>query len=177
MNRLQAIVLGVAAGNIALMLLFPPYDSLAMGLGGSQSFDAFYFALDAHPGKVVNANLLLIELYWVVVNAALAWLLLGRSGGERLMSRQTAALVIGAANLAIALLFPPFENYASTLRFSSPHFDGFYFVFGDKARRNFYIPLLYLEIVWMLTNIAIVWLALRETEKAEVQAKRPAAQA
>ncbi len=175
MNRLQGIVLAVAAGNLAVMLLFPPYDSLAMGLGGTQSFDAFYFALDTHAGKVVNSNLLLIELYWVIVNAALAWLLLGRTGGERLMSRRTAVLVIGVVNLAIALLFPPFENYASTLRFSSPHFDGFYFAFGDKAHRRFYIPLLYLEIVWMLVNIAILWLALRETEKPVAQVERAAA--
>ena len=166
MNRLQAIVLGVAAANIALMLLFPPYDSLSMGLGGMQSFDAFYFALDGHPGKVVNANLLLIELYWVIANAAFAWLLLGRRGSEPLMSPRTGVLVIGAANLVLALLFPPFENYASTLRFSSPHFDGFYFVFGDKANRRFYIPLLYLETVWILVNIAVMWLALREPAKA-----------
>ncbi len=170
MNRLQAIVLGVAAGNIAVMLLFPPYDSLGIGRGGTQSFDAFYFALDSHPGKIVNSSLLLIELYWVIANAAIAWLLLGRTGDDRLMSRRTAVLAIGAANLAVAFLFPPFENYASTLRFSSPHFDGFYFVFGDKAQRRFYVPLLYLETVWILINIAILWLALREPEKRAPQA-------
>ncbi len=166
MNRLQAIVLGVAAGNIGLMLLFPPYDSIALGRGGTQSFDAFYFALDGRPDKLLNSDLLLLELYWVIANAALAWLLLGRSAAEPLMRRRTAVLLIGAVNLALALLFPPFENYASTLLFSSSHFDGFYFLFGDKAQRRFYVPLLYLEIVWMLINTAVMWLALRERDAA-----------
>ena len=75
MNRHQAVVLGVAAVNIMLMLLFPPYDALGM-LRGGQSFDAFYFALDTLPSKVINWDMLQLEVYWVLANAALAWWLL-----------------------------------------------------------------------------------------------------
>ncbi len=69
------------------------------------------------------------------------------------------------ANLALVLLFPPFENYASTLRAVSTHFDCFYFVFGDKWQRHFYIPLLYMEVLWILINAGLMWLVLREDEQ------------
>ncbi len=165
MNRLQAIVLAVAVGNIAVMLLFPPYDAIAFGRGGAQTFDAFYFVLERHPGKLLNADLLLLELYWVIINASIAWLLLRRPAGDRLMSRRNAVVLIGAANVALVLAFPPFENYVSTLRAFGSHFDGFYFVFGDKAQRSFYVPLLYMEILWILINTGVLWLAMREPER------------
>ena len=168
MNRLQASVLGVAVLNLAVMLLFPPYDSIALGRGGAQTFDAFYFAFDRHVDKLLNADLLLLELYWVIINASIAWLLLRpHPGAERepIMSRRAAVVLFAIANLALVLLFPPFENYPSTLRFASTHFDGFYFVFGDKWQRRLYIPLLYMEILWILVNVGLIWLILRGDER------------
>jgi len=65
-------------------------------------------------------------------------------------------------NLALVLLFPPLENYASMTRVSGTWFDGFYFVFGDKWQRRFYLPLLYIEILWVLINGAVLWLLFRD---------------
>ena len=45
---------------------------------------------------------------------------------------------------------------------SGTWFDGFYFVFGDKWHRRFYVPLLYFEVLWVLINSALLWLLLRE---------------
>lgn len=168
MNPSQAIVLAVAAGNIVLMLLFPPYDSIVLGRGGAQTFDAFYFVFDRHFNKAINADLLLLELYWVLINAAIGWLLLRKfTPGEEVMSRRTAVIALACANLVLVLLFPPFENYASTMRLSGTYFDGFHFVFGDKWQRRFYVPLLYMEVLWVLINAGVLWLLLRDRPRPE----------
>jgi len=171
MNPSQAIVLIVTAANIALMLLFPPMDSIALGRGGAQTLDAFYFVFDRHYNKVVNTNLLLIELYWVLANAALGWLLLRRhdpavTGSGAGISRRTGVIIFLALNLALVWLFPPFENYASTSRLAGTHFDGFYFLFGDKWHRRFYVPLLYMEVLWVTINSAALWLLFRDPPPA-----------
>ena len=71
-----------------------------------------------------------------------------------------------AANIALILLFPPFENYPSTMRFSVTSFDGFYFYFGDKLQRNLYQPILFLEIFLVLINGALLWLLLPRQPRA-----------
>lgn len=163
MNPWQRSVVLVALGNVALMLLFPPHDSLGIWRGGSATFDAFYFVLERHHNRFVNADLLFMELYWVLINAAVAWLLLrNHRPGESIMSARNATLAFAAANLVLVLLFPPFENYGSATRMSGTWFDGFYFAFGDKWRRRFYVPLLYIEVLWVFINAALLWLLLRE---------------
>lgn len=163
MNKSQIIVLGVAAVNLVLVLLFPPFDSVVIGRGVS-TFDAFYFVFDRQYNKVVNTDLLVLVLGWIIVNAGAAWLLLRDSGsGTPAISRRTGVLVFAAVNLLLILAFPPFENYASMNRLSGTYFDGFYFIFGDKWQRRFYIPLLYLEILWLAVNSAVLWLLFRET--------------
>lgn len=164
MNPSQAIILSVTAANIALMILFPPMDSIALGRGGAQTLDAFYFIFDRQYGKVINSDLLLIELYWVLANAAVGWLLLRRyDPAVAHISRRAGVLALVVANLLLILLFPPFENYASTSRLAGTHFDGFYFVFGDKWQRRFYVPLLYMEVLWVLINGAVLWLLFRDS--------------
>ncbi len=167
MNPSQAIVLAVTAANIALMLLFPPMDSIALGRGGAQTLDAFYFVFDRHYNKTISSNLLLIELYWVLANAAIGWLLLRRHDPAKAetgagISRRTGVIIFLALNLALVWLFPPFENYASTSRLAGTHFDSFYFIFGDKWQRRFYVPLLYMEVLWVLVNSAVLWLLFRD---------------
>lgn len=162
MNSSQVTVLAVAAIGIILMLLFPPYDSMAMGRG-APTFDAYYFVFDRQYNKTINSDLLFLQLGWVLLNASLGWLLLKNySRDTAMMSRRTAVLVFGVANLALLLLFPPFENYASSSRFSGTYFDSFYFLFGDKWQRRIYLPLLYLEVLYVLVNVALLWLLFRE---------------
>lgn len=162
MNSSQVTVLAVAAAGIILMLLFPPYDSMAIGRG-APTFDAYYFVFDRQYNKTINSDLLFLQLGWVLINASLGWLLLKNYSPESaIMSRRTAVLLFGVANLALLLLFPPFENYASSTRFSGTYFDSFYFLFGDKWQRRIYLPLLYLEVLYLLVNIALLWLLFRE---------------
>ena len=163
MNSSQKTVVIVGAINLALMLLFPPHDSLSLWRGGTPTLDGFYFIFDRHYNKQANGDLLTLEILWLFINAAVAWLLLQhyRPGGN-IMSRRAAVLVFAVVNLAVVLLFPPFENYVSTTRMSGTWFDGFYFAFGDKLHRRFYVPLLYIEVLWVLINGALLWLMFRE---------------
>ena len=166
MNSSQATILALAALNIALMLLFPPFDSLVIGRGVS-TFDAFYFVFDRQYNKVVNTDLLFLELIWTMLNAGVAWLLLRDYDPQNaMMRRRTAVVLFAAVNFLLLLLFPPFENYASAMRLAGTYFDGFHFVFGDKWQRRFYVPLLYFEILWLLVNSAVLWLILRDPPAA-----------
>ena len=167
MNRSQAIVLSVAAVNIVLVLLFPPFDSIVIGRGIS-TLDAFYFVFDRQYNKVVNTDLLLLLLGWIVLNAGIAWLWLRNARpGVSFLSGRNAVLIFAVANVLAILLFPPFENFASMSRLSGTYFDGFYFVFGDKWQRRFYVPLLFLEILWALINTAVLWLLFRDPPAEE----------
>jgi len=162
MNRSQEAVLVATLANLALMLLFPPYDAVVIGRGVT-SFDAFHFILDGHPSRLIDWDLLWLELYWLLINAGIAWMLLrGRRSGRSLLSRRNATLVFIAVNLALIFLFPPFENYGSALKLSGTYFDGFYFSLGDKLARRFYWPLLSMEVLWLSINGAALWLAFRE---------------
>jgi hypothetical protein len=37
-------------------------------------------------------------------------------------------------------------------------FDGFYFVLGDKRHRHIFLPLLYLEVIFVAINLLVAWL-------------------
>lgn len=163
MKSSQKTIVIVVAINLALMLLFPPHDSLSPWRGGTPTLDGFYFAFDRHYNKQTNGDLLTLEILWLLINAAVAWLLLQNyRPGAGVMSLRAAAIAFVVVNLAAVLLFPPFENYALTTRMSGTWFDGFYFAFGDKMHRRFYVPLLYIEVLWVLVNGGVLWLLLRE---------------
>lgn len=165
MNRTQAIALGIAALNLALLLLFPPHDYLSLQRGNIPTFDGFYWAYTALPNRVVNRDFLALELLVVIINAAIAWLLLRgpvldrhRPGMTRL---QRGVLWVVALNLVLMLLFPPFENYSAITKAVIPTFDGFYFVFGDNSKRQVITSILYIEVTLMLINGALAWLLFR----------------
>jgi hypothetical protein len=175
LNFSQAIVVALAAANIVLMLLFPPYDSMVIGRGAS-SFDAFYFVFDRQHNKMVNTDLLFLQLGWVVMNASLGWMVLrNHQAASAIVSRRTGVAIFVILNLALILLFPPFENYASSARFSGTYFDSFYFIFGDKWQRQIYVPLLYLEILCVLVNGALLWLLFRDAPGEQPSSHPPTA--
>ena len=168
MNSSQTTVVIVAAINLALMLLFPPHDSLSMWRGGMPTLDGFYFIFGRHHNAQTNGDLLTLQILWLLINTAFAWLLLrGHEPGKGIMSRRAATIALVVANLAVILLLPPFENYVSTTRMSGTWFDGFYFAFGDKLHRRFYVPLLYMEVLWVLINGAVLWLLFRDAPPQE----------
>ena len=172
MTRYQKILLIVALFNVAIIILFPPFDALPLLRTASRSFEGFYYVFGYHVNRVVNTPLLHIEVFLVIVNVAAAWLLLtaGKSavaGNDPRRAHRNGILAMMGVNLALMLLFPPMEGYASLTRLQVPSFDGFYFIFGDKSRRNVFIPILYMEVSFVLINAALFWLLFGESESAE----------
>lgn len=162
MNRFQKVVLAGAALAILVLFLFPPYDLMSLGRG-TRMFDAFYPMFSVPPNRVINGDVLYLFTFAVLINAALAWLLLSGSRdapGEPRVDEQTVVIVFGIVNLAVALLFPPMEAFPFAQRITVGTFDGFYFAFGDKARRSIFVPLLYMEVLFALTCACAFWLAM-----------------
>lgn len=172
MNRFQKIVLGGAIANLCLLFVFPPYDLVGLGRGAPM-FDAFYPVFAVPPNRVLNGDVLYLVVFGVLINSALAWLLLSgsnRAPGEPRVNEQIVVIAFGIVNLAVVLLFPPMEAYPFAQRITVGTFDGFYFAFGDKSRRSIFVPLLYMEVLFVLTNACAYWLAMsiaRRTAPAE----------
>lgn len=177
MTRYQAVTLIAAAANLLLMLLFPPYDYQGYAQSNVPTFDGFLFVFGDHPNRALNDNFLTIEMFTVLINAAIAWLLLrDRPQPGRKLGAQNLVLLAVALNLLLALLFPPFENYYALTKAVLPSFDGFYFVFDDNSRRVIVAPILWLEIIFILVNGAMLWLLLRKGSPQQMTAAERFAQ-
>lgn len=171
MNRYQKILLIVAVFNVAVIVLFPPFDAEPLLRSASRTFDGFYYVFGYHVNRIINVSLLHLETIIVAANVGVAWLLLvgGKGalpGPEAIRGHRYGILAMMAGNLVLMMLFPPMEGYASLTRLQSTSFDGFYFIFGDKSRRNIFIPILYMEVSFVLINGALFWLLFGESERA-----------
>lgn len=174
MNKYQRVIVIVAAVDIALMLLFPPFLDSPLRRGVLPSFEGFYPLFSAYGVKRIHNELLTLQIMFVVINGLIAWLVLDRqtAKGDLPEFRYTRAIgIFLLANLALLLAFPPFESYASLLKYEAPNFDGFYFVAGDKRHRNFFIPILYLEVTLVVINTLVIWLLFNTVRRAELFAK------
>ncbi len=174
MNKYQRIVVIAAAVNIVLMLLFPPFLDNPLRRGVLPSFEGFYPLFSAYGFKRIHSELLTLQIMFVAINGLIAWLVLDRPAvkGTQPEIRYTRAIgIFLAANLALLFAFPPFESYASLVKFEPPGFDGFYFVLGDKRHRSFFIPLLYLEILLVVINGLTLWLLFNTVLRSELAAR------
>lgn len=172
MNKYQRIVITVAIIDLIVVLLFPPFVELTLARHSMPSFDGFYFLLAEFNRRPIDDGLLSLEILWIAANALSAWLLLGLK--LRQPDREQQHLLgIGAfalVNLAIVCLFPPFEQYNSLLRTTAPGFDSFYFIFGDRSARPLFLPLLQLEIFFVLINALSLVLLFNAVQRSEVAA-------
>lgn len=174
MNRQQQLALIIAAANLLLALLFPPYDYMSLQRGNIPTFDGFYFVFGAQPNRVANTDFLTLEIIVVLINACITWLLLrerplGKStpGGNRY---QRGVLWLMVLNLMLVVLFPPFQNYAAISKAALPSFEGFYFLFTDNSQRQLVAPILYIEVCLVLINGAILWLLLKGRGEGKLSA-------
>ena len=169
MNKHQWITLIAALVNLALVWLFPPFDYVSAARNNVPTFDGFHLRFGDPGGNLqVNDNFLQLEIVVILLNAAIAWLLFKSRGEKRVPRRrvdwQRLILVGVALNLLLVLLFPPMENFYAVSRAVLPSFDGFYFLFGDHGARTIVTQLLYIEVVFVLANGAILWLLFRQTK-------------
>ena len=166
MNRKQLLAILFTVINLAVLLLFPPYDYVALARDGVATFSGFHFAFGEHENLLLNKSFLSLEIIVVLLNACVA-LLVSRTlsgqpvaiGGNR---NQRYLLAILAFNLIIMLLFPPFENSLAISKATIPSLEGFFFVFGDNSHRQIVTPILYLEIALILINGALLWLMFKD---------------
>ncbi len=177
MNTAQRYAMLVAAANVLLVLLFPPYDYVSMLLGNVPTFDGFYFVFSREPHQVVNVNFLMLELFVLLANAAIAWLLLrtpdaATSRPAAGNTRQRAILGLVAINLLAVVLFPPFENFAAITKAALPTFEGFHFIFGDNPMRQIVTSILYIEVALILVNGGLLWLVFRDKTADEIAAEQ-----
>lgn len=178
MNKNQSIALAIAAANLLLIILFPPVDQYSVVSSAVPVFAGFYFIADKPLMSVINSDLLMIEAVVILINLSIAWLLLrDRSPGSqtRNMSLQNASLLFTGVNLVLMLLFPPMESVFALTRATIPTFEGFYFIFSQKPAHVIVETLLYLEIMFILVNCALLWLIFRDKRPPSDQEMRAAA--
>lgn len=176
MNKYQWVTLAVAAANLLLVGLFPPFDyvPISPARATAAAFDGFGFVFSDRPNHVVNASFLQLEIIVILVNAAIAWLLLKerpRADARKKVDWQKVVLAGVALNLLLVLLFPPMENTYALTRSALPSFEGFYFVFGDHGKRAIVTQILYIEVFLVLINGALLYLLLRNTGPTELSAE------
>ncbi len=79
--------------------------------------------------------------------------------------RQKIALGLGAFNLSVLWLFPPFDSFSSTDT-KALIFAGFHFRFARAVNEVINGNMLFLEIVVLLANVGIAWLLLRDDKNS-----------
>lgn len=168
LSKAHVILLAFVVGNLALVLLFPPCDYLALAHHGLPTFDGFYFLLDLPLNRRINSNVLAIEIMVVLINGCLGWLLLNHLHGPKAYGRFSRCLIgFLILNLSLAILFPPFSDYRMLSRNFIPSFEGFYFIFGDNSQRRLVDEILFIEIAMLLANAGLIWLIVRESNLQE----------
>lgn len=182
MNKYQRLIVAVAVVNVLVMLLFPPFNDMPLSLRAHPSFDGYFPLLGNLGHRPINTGLLTLQLMFVAVNALAAWLVLQNAEAiERDESSPTRVLrgigIFAAINLAVILLFPPFEPYAALTRPIGSTFDSFYFVFGSRVARPVFAPLLYLECVFVAINALALWLLFNAVRRREERRRSMAARA
>lgn len=165
MNRYQRIAVRIAAVNLLLILLFPPFDEHSIATAFPPAFSGFYFVLSAPFYAQVNFSMLTLEVMVVLVNTGIAWLLLRdrASGAEKpKLSLQNAVLIATGANLILMLLFPPFTTVYTLTNAVPPIFEGFSFIFNQDPNHAIATSMLYLEVIFILVNGGLFWLSFNE---------------
>lgn len=176
MNKKQKIALWVGAVNLAVLLLFPPVNSISLTDTSEVVFAGFNLVFTLVANEVVNGDVLFLEIVVLLVNVAIAWLLLRDDknvpGTKWRFNYQKAILMAVAANLLVIMLFPPCEYVYAVTHALLPNFEGFYFIFEAGPMLTIVTPLLYLEVVFVLFNGGVLWLLFRREEDQEFSTRQ-----
>jgi hypothetical protein len=172
MNRGQHIAILLTLVNLALTLLFPPFDYVSLTRGSVPTFEGFSLYFGHPANRSVNESFLYLEVVVVLINGLIAYLLMRRGPliPRITFDYQRVTLIVVAVNLVLITLFPPFENVSKATKAILPSFDGFYLVFGDNAQRFIVTPILWLEVTFVLVNGGLFWLLLRDRNRETLSA-------
>lgn len=177
MNKIQKILLALTGINLAVVFLFPPFDDNSASFSGATFFAGFRFVFNQPANFSINSSLLYLEVAVVLINLGILWLLTTenvRREPRGKINFRKAAIALIAFNLIGVLLFPPFE-YISNMSFGIiPTFEGFYFIFSHPPYRAIVIPVLYLEVFFILINGGLMLLAFKDDASQRAMAVEPA---
>jgi hypothetical protein len=174
-NRYQKITLVIAAANLLLVLLFPPFDQYSIAKSKVPVFAGFSFAFSRLPYSELNTGVLALEVLVVLINAGIVWLLLRdiRAGAaRRRLGYQHGVLFVTGFNLVMMLLFPPFESVYAATNAALPTFDGFHFILNRQPNHFVVTTLLYLEVIFIVVNGGLFWLIFRPRDPTELTPKQ-----
>lgn len=173
MNRGQHVAILVTLINLAVVLLFPPFNYESVTRGSMPAFEGFALYFTQTPNHAVNSSFLYIEIVVVLINGLIAWLLMRRGPliPRMTIDYQRMILVIVGINLVLATLFPPFENASKVTHAVLPSFDGFYWLFGENADRFIVTQLVWLEVIFILVNGGLFWLLLKDRSRENLSAE------
>lgn len=91
----QKAALIFAGLNLVVVLLFPPFESVfALTNAALPSFEGFYFVFGQRPNHTIVTTLLYIEVIFILVNAALAWLIFRKRSAPGLTPEEAHALAM-----------------------------------------------------------------------------------
>jgi len=169
-TKTQKILLLLTIINLAIIFCFPPYDDNSINHNGIGIFSGFLFVF-AHKSNnfVINSSFLYLELAVVMINLCVLWLLTienARRANTKKFNFRNAAIILVVLNLICVLLFPPFEYISHMTRAVIPSFEGFYFIFDHPPYRAIVMPLLYLEVFFVMINGCLMLLVFKGS-KAE----------
>jgi hypothetical protein len=172
LNLKQKIAAGLGAANLLALWLFPPFDSFSSTDNKSLIFAGFHFRFARSANEVINGNVLFLEIVVLLVNAGIAWLMLrdvkNFNGVKERFNYQNAILLVVAANLTLIMLFPPFQLFYAATNALLPNFEGFYFIFMADPMLTIVTPILYLEVIFVLFNGAVLWLLFNRVNEREL---------
>ncbi len=172
MNSQQKIALWAGAANLATILLFPPFDTFSSTDNRMLFFAGFQFIFGNQHNEIINQDVLFLEVVVLLVNLGIAWLLLRDVKHilvrQRHLNYQNAILLLVASNLTLVLLFPPFEYAYAMSNAILPSFQGFYFIFSAEPTQTIVTAILYIEVMFVLFNGAVLWLLFRKQREQEL---------
>ena len=172
MNLKQKIALGLGAFNLAVVWLFPPFDSFSFTDTEALIFAGFHFRFARAANEVINSDMLFLEIVVLLANIGIAWLLLrdvkNSTGVKERFNYQNAILLVMAANLIVIILFPPFQLFYAVTSALLPTFQGFYFIFMAGPMLTIVTPILYLEVVFVLFNGSVLWLLFNRVREEDL---------
>lgn len=175
MNLRQKIALWLGAANLAVIWLFPPFDSFSFTDTQALIFAGFHFRFAHVIHETINGDLLFLENVVLLVNVGVAWLLLRDvkdiTKSKGYINYQNAILLGVAGNLTLILLFPPFQYIYALTNAVLPSFQGFYFIFMSGPMLTVVTPILYLEVVFVLFNGSMLWLLFNRVTERELSSQ------
>ena len=92
---LQNASLILVAVNLVVIILFPPFESVyAITKAAIPTFEGFYFIFARQSGHVIVSAILYLEVFFVLINGALFWLIFRERTPVALTPEETMKLMV-----------------------------------------------------------------------------------